>query len=83
MTTGLQTQERLNALHGFFMNNFESEMCGLYDVPEEEQSKYRGRANKPKRMWRQAGGHRHNTTQAPAKRVGSADCCSVDWRTFH
>ena len=70
---GLQGKERINILHAFFLRNFESEMCGLYGIPQEDQWQYRGRADKPKLVWRQAGG-------APAQHHPSSGREGRQWR---
>ena len=53
---GLSGQEKLNQLHAFFLRNFEEELCGLYDSPIDEQGKYKGRAGKPRLVWKHVGG---------------------------
>ena len=73
VTEGLCGQDKLNALHSFFLKGFEAEMCGLYDIPAEEWQQYCGRAGKPKLVWRQAGG-------APAQHHPSSGKEGRQWR---
>ena len=49
-------QDKVDALFKFTVQNMEEELCGIYDIEEDEKEKFKGRDAKPQMVWRQAGG---------------------------
>lgn len=54
VTAGLTGVERINAVHSFFVEGFEQEMCDIHGVEAEDRAKHCGRARTPVFMWKQA-----------------------------
>ena len=66
-------QERLDTLHRFMVQGMEEELTAMYDIDEEEKDAYKGRAEKPEFVWRQAGG-------APCGKHPASDRKGRHWR---